>query len=615
MPEGTRMLRKINRPLCAVLLAAVAATALSACSQVVPRPKVQAPPETGRVTFQPEQAVIELEIDASDILTIAYDKGDPLPGDLVGPVEVKNMPLEEVLRLVVRANKIPLALGAGAADKTVSISVPDRIPLAKLVDLLVAQTGSFYEYRDGVLHVEGERSFSVRVPNVLTQNRYRDLTEEDYDLELGDDGGQSGQDSGAQDPSAATSTIDAFETTFVDLGASQVSANNRSGLVTFRADKETYKNIAAFLRDFEINRDLIIYDAWIYEVQLSDAKKAGIEWDELSKELGETLNLSLNSGLGATGSVGTGASAVDLPGAGDMLRGAGGITLGVMGNPGAWVIDAVFQFLNGQGEAKTLAQPTISVIGGREATVFVGESVAYINELRITDTDDEDDDSDDTSGSLDSTDVKTRKLKTGIRFGITGDVTNGVVDTDIGLSFVELLSLSQINLAEWVLQLPRTAERSLNTTVRARPGDVIMLGGLIYDRGTRSEDSLMLADIPLKAEAESTRTELVMMLRPRLVKFRPDADAIEHAFKESPLVIGPSELPPEGAAETSVVTPQAPDEISLQRSATKEKAVLDQIKADPTAVDLATEARDAIEEALPAPLPAPSAPAKTSPAR
>mgnify|MGYP001397582725 CR=1 FL=1 len=607
------MLRQLNRPLRAVLLAAAAATTLSACAQVVPRPKVQQPPETGRITFQPEQAVIDLAVDADNLLTISYDKGDPLPGDLVGPVEVRDMPLEEVLRLVTRANAIPVALGAGAEDKNISISIPGKLPLAKTVDLLIGQAGAFYEYRDGVLHVEGERTFSVRVPNVLTQSRYADLTDEDYDLEIGDDGntGSGSSDSAPQDPASATSTIDAFEQSFLDLGASQVSANNRSGLITFYADKQTYKNIASFLRDFEINRDLIIYDAWIYEVQLSDAKQAGIDWNDLSKGLGG-VDLNLNSGLGlaAEGGVNTGGSAVTLPSTGEALRGAGGITLGVMGNPGAWVIDAMFQFLNGQGEAKTLAQPTISVIGGREATVFVGESIAYINELRITDTDNGEDDEDDSSGNddLHSTDVSTRKLKTGIRLGITGDVTNGVVDTDIGLSFVELLSMTNVELSGWVLQLPRTAERSLNTTIRARPGDVIMLGGLIYDRGSRSEDSLMLADIPLKAEAESTRTELVMMLRPRLVKFRPASEAVERAFMDAPLQIGPAELPHGNESSTSVVTPETPADVIMRKSVTREQAIIDDIKADPTAADLADEALEAITGTRAEPLPAPANP-------
>ena len=617
------MFRPSRRSLRAALLAAVAFSALTACSVVVPRPKVQQPPETGRVTFQPEQAVIELPAEANDLLAISYDKGNPLPGDLVGPVEVKNMPLEDVIRLVTRANKIAVAVGAGAEDRTISISIPDRIPLAKVVDLLVAQAGAFYRYDSGVLHIEGERTFSVRVPNVLTHTTYKDLSEAETDIERksGFAGDDEAEEKVAKDPGQAFSTIDAFAQSFTDLGASQVSPNNRTGLITFFADKQTYQNVAKFLRNFEMNRDLIIYDAWIYEVQLSDAKQAGIDWNDFSKTIGENFDLSLNSGLGKvaadTGSAEDAvASALTLPSSGQLLRGAGGVTLGVMGTPGAYAIDAMFQFLNGQGEAKTLAQPTISVIGGRESSVFVGESLAYIGQIETSNNgdsnSDDGDDEDTDNNDVGSTDVSTRLLKTGISLGITGDVTNGVVETNIGLSFVELLSLSNVEIKGFVLQLPRTAGRSINTTILARPGDVIMLGGLIYDRGSRAEDGLLIGDIPLKANAESNRRELVIMLRPRLVKFRPDESAIKKAFTEEPLVIGPEELPEDNANSTSVVTPEAPADVIMRRSATTEQQVIDGIKADPDAANLVDEARKAMESVVPLPAPQnhPAAPAK-----
>lgn len=605
-----------RRSLRAVLLAAVAISALSACSHVVPRPKVQEPPETGRITFQPEQPIIELDVEANDLLAISYDKGDPLPGDLVGPVEVKNMPLEDVIRLVTRANKIAVAVGAGAEDKDISISIPDRIPLAKVVDLLAQQAGAFYSYNNGVLHIEGERTFSIRVPNVLTQSRYMDLTEQENDVQRASDEDENNSEAENskkeedKDPAEAFSTIDAFAQSFTDLGASSVSPNKRTGQITFFADKLTYQNIAKFLREFETNRDLIIYDAWIYEVQLSDAKKAGIDWNDFSKVLGSDVDLSLNSGLGknaaAQSPVSEESGLIDLPTSGQLLRGAGGVTLGVMGTPGAYAIDAMFQFLNGQGEAKTLAQPTVAVIGGRESTVFVGESLAYIDSIKL---DVQSQVSEDEANvSIRTNDVNTRMLKTGIRLGITGDVTNGVIETDVGLSFVELLSLANIDIGGMVLQLPRTAERSLNTTVRARPGDVIMLGGLIYDRGTRSEDGLLIGDIPLKADAESNRRELVMMLRPRVVKFRPNEAAMKQALTEAPLVVGPEELPESDANSTSVVTPEAPANVMMRRSATTEQTVIDGIKADPEAAGLVDEARKAIEDIVP--LPAPGAPAQ-----
>lgn len=644
------MLRFNRRSYRTALLAAVALSALTACSTVVPRPKVQQPPETGRVTFQPEQAVVELQVDANDLLEISYDKGEPLPGDLVGPIEFKQTSLEDVIRTITRPNKIAIAVGAGAEDKDISISVPDRIPLAKAVDLLVKQAGAFYYYSDGILHIEGERTFSIRVPNVLTQSRYKDLTEQQNDVEReqGDDSktfGESIQDNdkegevnkeGDRDPALRSSTIDAFAKSFEDLGATNVSANNRTGLISFYADKNSYGNIAKFLSDFETNRDLIIYDAWIYEVQLSDAKKAGINWNDFQKVIGDEVALNMKSGLTGTDALPPVQDTIgnaSVPSAGEIIRGLGGdaqgVTLGVGSMGATYALDAMFKFLNGQGEAKTLAQPTIAAIGGRESTVFVGESVAYINQVNVKFDNTQDSNGDGVNEvSSEIGEVNTRQLKTGLRLGITGDVTNGMVESDIGLSFVELLQLSNIEVGGTIVQLPRTAERSLNTTVRARPGDIIMLGGLIFDKGTRAEDGLLIGDIPLNAQAESTRRELVMMLRPRIIKFRPNQDTLKKAFTEAPVVVGPNELEDTDANATTVITPETPADVIMRKDVTGEKKIIDGIKADESMLNLADEARkvlsgksskeegeekagdkeEAVEE-LPAP-PVPATPAK-----
>jgi type II secretory pathway component GspD/PulD (secretin) len=578
------------------LLAAAVGLALAGCAETVPHPKVQTPPEEGRVTFRDRQAIVDLETRTTDLLTLRHDRGDPLPGDLVGPVEVNDMPLSDVLRLVTRAHRMPVVLTGDADEETVSLSIPGQLPLARVVHLLAKQAGVFYAYSDGVLRIDAERKFSLRVPNVIQQSRYKDLTEIQLEDGDGDGGGGGGGDGRIEpiDPNQVFSTVDAFAQTLESLGGADVSANNQTGIITFTADWQTYRNVLDFLATYEESRQLLVYDVWLYEVTLNNARRAGINWAALNEEIGDFT-------------IGGASTPIEIaPGGlsdiGEGLQGVGsGVTIGLGGAPGDWVLGAIFNFLSSQGEAKTLAQPTISVIAGRESGVFVGEKMRFIKEVSVTEEDDDD-------GDETTADPDTAALETGLRLGMTGDVTNGIVETDINLSFVELLDLQEVRMGDTLMQLPHTAERSLYTSVRARPGDVIVLGGLIYDRGARDQDRLLLADMPLRANAQGERAELVMLMRPRLVRFHSPEGAADKTYGEPPLVVGRRTLPDSQTVSPSPVrTPETPEAFRLRRGATTEQGIVDGVKADADASSLVEEARDALFSASPVPLPAPPA--------
>ena len=73
------------------------------------------------------------------------------------------------------------------------------------------------------------------------------------------------------------------------------------------------------------------------------------------------------------------------------------------------------------------------------------------------------------------------------------------------------------------LTLPQTADREVRTSIRARPGDIILLGGI-----TVSKDSIDVSNgiTASTKNGDSSRSELVIALKPKVVRFAPAKDNV-----------------------------------------------------------------------------------------
>ena len=69
------------------------------------------------------------------------------------------------------------------------------------------------------------------------------------------------------------------------------------------------------------------------------------------------------------------------------------------------------------------------------------------------------------------------------------------------------------------MQLPRTTERELTTQVRIRPGDSLLIAGLVRenDNFSSSGAGFMKPILPTSRTATTDNLELVFLLRPRVI--------------------------------------------------------------------------------------------------
>jgi general secretion pathway protein D/MSHA biogenesis protein MshL len=238
----------------------------------------------------------------------------------------------------------------------------------------------------------------------------------------------------------------------------------------------------------------ISIEAKILEVTLEKSSEKGIDWSSLLKDSSFNLNMS----FGDAGRV--------YPDPGGFLD---TITLGTKS------FELILDALESQGTTKVLANPRISVMNGQPAVIYVGDNVTYISEVETTaDT-----------GTV-TTAVTTAQVVSGLRLEVYATIMS---DDEIVMSIIPMISQLEepIEYRQFGLNqvgLPYVRERTMNSIVRLKNGEMLIVGGLIQSVESDAGSNIAgLGKIPgLKylfgnKEENLVRKELVILLRPRIM--------------------------------------------------------------------------------------------------
>jgi type II secretory pathway component GspD/PulD (secretin) len=155
------------------------------------------------------------------------------------------------------------------------------------------------------------------------------------------------------------------------------------------------------------------------------------------------------------------------------------------------------------GKGRVLADPRITTISGRTATIRAGDNIAILT----------------TTGGGTGT-VATTQLQT-FQTGVTLDITPVV---NAGNFITVALHPTVNSLAGIANGIPQIATRDTQTTVAMREDETLVIGGLIQDTTTRSETKIpLLGDMPLlgrafrNEELNHQRNELIITVTPHIV--------------------------------------------------------------------------------------------------
>jgi len=166
-----------------------------------------------------------------------------------------------------------------------------------------------------------------------------------------------------------------------------------------------------------------------------------------------------------------------------------------------------------EGKARIMANPNVTILDGRQATIHAGEKIYYPQVIGYT--------------PLGGQIVQATEINVGVtlmvnpRVGPDGDVTLTLVPT--------ISSIANSVFAGY----PTITERSTVTTVRVRSGETLAIGGLIRDDETVTVTKVpLLGDIPIigdllfKSKVKHPfRSEVLIIITPEIVGGLPAGGA------------------------------------------------------------------------------------------
>jgi general secretion pathway protein D len=274
-----------------------------------------------------------------------------------------------------------------------------------------------------------------------------------------------------------------------------ITADARSNSVIMFADDAEYQSLLSVVRQLDVTPPQVLIEATVAEVRLNDQLRFGVQWFFQNAAGGR-----FSGGFSPTASNQT---TPNYP----------ALALSYVGNNFQVALDA----LQAVTDVQVLSTPRIMVLANDTATLEVGDSVPIITQSSVG--------AQTTSLIINSVNYR----DTGVVLTVTPRVGDGgqmFIDIQQEVSDVSATTSSSIDS-------PTIQQRKFHTQIAVENGQAVAIGGLIQTSRTKADNGVpYLSRIPVLGAAfrqridTATRTELVVFLKPTLVRSRSDADAV-----------------------------------------------------------------------------------------
>lgn len=301
-----------------------------------------------------------------------------------------------------------------------------------------------------------------------------------------------------------------------------VVVDQHAGLVIVRAMPGELRDVEEYISSAQQNlQRQVILEAKIIEVKLNDSFQSGVDWAALSQSSGDSVFLGQASIENGNSSIYDANGQLDTTSSLSGLGEAGFANLFAIGGA-TDNFGALLRLLSTQGEVQVLSSPRVSTLNNQKAVIKVGSDEFFVTEVSST-----------TSSGATSTVTTPDITLTPFFSGIALDVTPQISPDDQVILHVHP-SVSEVNdqtknitLAGQTQQLPLALStvRESDSVVKARSGQIVVIGGLMQNRTANDDGSVpMLSNIPVlgnlfqQKRRQNTRSELIILLKPIVVK-------------------------------------------------------------------------------------------------
>jgi MSHA biogenesis protein MshL len=283
-----------------------------------------------------------------------------------------------------------------------------------------------------------------------------------------------------------------------------VMVTPQAGLVTVRAMPKEIRAVKAFLDvSEEIIQRQVILEARIIEVALDDGYQQGINWGQILANSGSTDFQFSNT----AGNIGNSISAA-----------LGNVTSLSFINKD---FSGVLSLLSTQGNVQVLSSPRVTAINNQKAVIKVGDDEYFVTDVSSQST---------ISSSTTSVvpNIELTPFFSGIALDVTPQIDeDGMVLLHVHPSVIETQEQEKIvtlNQEQFVLPLAQSNIRESDTVIRAKSGEIVVIGGLMQSIISESESKTpLLGDIPIlgnlfkNKQNSEIKKELVILIKPTVV--------------------------------------------------------------------------------------------------
>ena len=301
----------------------------------------------------------------------------------------------------------------------------------------------------------------------------------------------------------------------------RITADIANNSLLIYANRDQYKIVERAI--FELDRApmQVAIDATVAEITLKDELQYGVQFFLKSKFKGNE------------GSIGFGASDVlsrVIPG--------GNLVLGSNQDPRV-VINALRQIT----DVNVLSSPALVVLDNQQALLQVGDEVPIATRSEV--------------GVIVPNAPLVNNIEmrnTGVILKVTPRVNaNGVVTLDI------IQEISNVVKSDAQTLTPTISQRKVQSSVAVASGQTVLLGGLISNRSEKNRSGLpilselkFIGDLFSQNTGSSERTELIIFIRPQIIRDGVDAQLVAEELRSKLSIIGRAGVtrPAPGASTT-----------------------------------------------------------------
>ncbi|MBC8997136.1 type II secretion system secretin GspD [Pseudomonas sp. N40(2020)] len=310
-------------------------------------------------------------------------------------------------------------------------------------------------------------------------------------------------------PTGSSGTQASEQNVAFSAGGVTIQADATTNTLLISAPEPLYRNLREVIDLLDQRRAQVVIESLIVEVGEDDASEFGVQW--------QTGNLG---GNGVIGGANLGGSGFNLSGKTSIDALPQGLNLGYVNGtvdiPGIGKIldlKVLARALKSKGGTNVLSTPNLLTLDNEAASIFVGQTIPFVSGSYVTG-----------GGGTSNNPFQTvTREEVGLKLNVRPQISEGgTVKLDI---YQEVSSIDERASASSTSAGIVTNKRAIDTSILLDDGQIMVLGGLLQDGYSQSNDAVpWLSTIPgigalFRNERRAiSKTNLMVFLRPYIIR-------------------------------------------------------------------------------------------------